>query len=64
MPKVDCIVLIVGELLVDDEDNVEGGGEENDAVPSTDAERAKLTCCKFVTILLQNKLLKIKQMFL
>ena len=54
MPKVDCIVLIVCELLVDDEDNVESGGEKNDAVPSTDAEQGELTCC-FVTILLHNK---------
>ena len=56
MPKVDSIVLIVCELLVDDEDNVEGGGENNDAVPSTDTERAKLTSYKFVTILIHNKL--------
>ena len=45
MPKVDCIVRLVGELLVDVEDNVEGGGEKNDAVPSRDAERAKVSCC-------------------
>ena len=54
MPKVDSIVLVVGKLLVDDEHNVEGGGENNDAVPSTDAERAKITCYQFLAMVIDK----------
>ena len=64
MPKVDSIVLVVCELLVDDEHNVEGGGENNDAVPSTDAERAKLTCYQFVTIFIHTKLKSLNSGFI